>query len=356
MADYGTKRWRDASGNETKPNYGAASAAMRKLGNLFKPGAGARPLSEALNPAATSPAAPMPTGLADQISNEFAAPAATSPAAPKPVVAPEQMSVPGADATMPARDPNAPVADQRLTALGVRGDWKPMTRAAGNPIKDATIYSNPAGNSFAGYGTQDPAKQAADTAAADAAHRKTMDMYASESQARLGARIAQARLQGEDGYADSLEKQQTQQNAASLTGAQAKAALAGSEGLGALRTAQAGEATAQAEQAKLGVGQQQQQNAYKNEYLDPKTSPERRVALSALLGLKDSEYDFMPVKDVGPDGMTPIQKVVRVNRRTGAFEDASGGGNTSKDSEALAWAKSNPKDPRSAQILARLKG
>lgn len=103
MADYGTKRWRDASGNETKPNYGAASAAMRKLGNLFKPGAGARPLSEALNPAAsaaTSPAAPMPTGLADKIPNEFAAPAATSPVS---TPAPEQMSVPGADATMPDR-------------------------------------------------------------------------------------------------------------------------------------------------------------------------------------------------------------------------------------------------------------
>lgn len=320
----------DAAKDKLAPLMPAPGSAMRTIdfGETFKPGGWSKPLSigtVAPKQDYGNEGRSVPTAIGVQ--KQPVAPTTTPAAAPTaPVATP---TVPGADATMPARDPNAPVGDPRLTALGVRGDWKPMTEAAGTPIKDATIYSNKAGNSFAGYGTQTPEKQAADAAAADAAHRKTMDMYASESQARLGARIAQARSQGEDAYADSLEKQQTQQNAASLAGAQAKAALAGSEGIGALRTAQAGEATAQAGKAGQELEQAKVKQGMTDEYLKADTAPDRRKVLAAALGIKPDSGWQISTTFGPPDAMGQPIKSTIAHRTTASGEletrDLSGG-------------------------------
>lgn len=296
---------------------------MKKIypGSLFKPGAGAKKLSDVTVVTDVPPvnqsvmgaegrSVPQRVGVQKTPTTPAAAPVAAATMTQK------------GDATLPARDPNAPVGDQRLAALGVTSDWNKMTEAAGQPIQNAEIYSNKAGNSFAGYGTQTPEKEAADRARADAAHARMMGTYERESQARLGARVAAARLRGEDAYADSLEKQAEKQALLTATGTKAKAELAAQEGLGGLRTAQT-------KQTELGTEQAISKQAMTDEYLKADTTPERRKVLAATLGIKpDSGWNLVTTYGPpGPDGQPTKSTIAHRTTASGELEtrDLSGG-------------------------------
>lgn len=329
---------------------GAAGYEMPpfKMPGVFSPGTygGMRPLAprQSLTPeqalavgqkrnAAASPS------LADQIplTTYDSAPAAgavrptPSAAAPTPVAP---------TATMPANEPSRPSSDPRLAALGVTSDWNKLTEAAGQPIQNAEIYATGRGskgqpNSFAGYGTQTPEKEAADRARADAAHARTMGTYERESQARLGARVAAARLRGEDAYADSLEKQAEKQ----ATGTKAKAELAAQEGLGAMRAAQT-------RQTELGTEQAISKQAMTDEYLKADTTPERRKVLAATLGIKPDSGWQISTTFGPPDTMGQPTKSTIAHRTTASGEletrDLSGGTQGAAPASAIAYLKANP--------------
>ncbi len=189
---------------------------------------------------------------------------------------------------------------------------------------DAAIYaksdrSDGKLNNFAGIGGQVPWEQRPEN------RQNHLDALArnAKDKANLDAMI-QDRLAREAGYSGGEKAESAMRMAAQK---------AGIDSMGA--ASQQAYQRAQTEQANMNLAQQKRIDAYRDEYANAGTPAERRNTLGNLLGLKDSDYDFMLAKDVGSDGITPIQKVIRVNRRTGESQEAGRGTGESDREQAM---------------------
>ena len=325
-----------------------------KMPDVFSPGTygGMRPLTprQSLTPEQALAVgqkrnAPAGPSLADQIPNDFS-PATPQERAHADVMAGGQGNFKGGNIRPDLAGKVTPLgsipsSDPRLAALGVTSDWKKLTEARDQPIQNAEIYATGRGskgqpNSFAGYGTQTPEMEAADRARADAAHARTMGAYERESQARLGTRIAAARLRGEDAYADTLEREAARKEKAGLERAKVGA---GSEGLGELRAAQT-------RQTELGTEQAISKQAMTDEYLKADTTPERRKVLAATLGIKpDSGWQISTTfGPVGPDGQPTKSTIAHRTTASGELETRDLSGGTQAAAPLAVGSKANQPD------------